>query len=377
MKKILFIAHSGHGGGAESVLAHLINSTFNDTSKYTNFVIYPKFQGVAFRDMIKSDVYLKSVIYRSNSPSTLKNIICNLYNIPALLYLVVFCFVKRIDLIYINSSVTFIGSVLALLTRTKAVWHIHEQTNRNQKIIPNYIYSAYRKLFSSNRFKLIFVSAFSKRLWEKELVIKMDHATIIYPPVKNVNISDSFEKDRVGFCFGYMGALIKEKNILLLLEAFSEVIKLRVDSQIFVKIAGEGILRDEIFRRVEELGIKEKVEIVGYSNDVDSFFSNIDVLIQPSFNESWGLVALEALAYCKTVIMTKETGLKEILNDGVDCLFIDPLDKNDLVDKMLFLLDHKLVCVNIAKCGNLKFKSFDFNNNFNNKIHLVLLKMKG
>jgi glycosyltransferase involved in cell wall biosynthesis len=372
MKNILFISHSGNGGGAENVLAHTINDTFENSSKYKRFVIYPKFQGLQFKKMLNPNVYSRVVFYRSNSSNTLKSIICNIINVPGLFYLLGFCYLKRINVIYINSSVNFIGTIVGILTRTKVIWHIHEQPNDKVKIIPNYIRNIYKNIFISPKFNLIFVSGFSREKWEKTLSIKIEKASIVYPPVRSTESSFLIKKTNSEFCFGYLGALVNEKNIISLLEAFATIVKLNTTLEVNLKIAGNGLLRTEIKQMCDELGIADRVEILKFNSDVSDFFSKIDALVQPSYSESWGLVALEAMSYGKAVVLTKESGLKEILKDGVDCLFIDPLDTVDIAKKMNFLLDNKLDCSKIAENGFLKFQSFNFNDNFNRAVQSLV-----
>ncbi|PKB17433.1 glycosyltransferase family 4 protein [Flavobacterium sp. 5] len=371
MKNILFIAHSGKAGGADNVLSYAINNTFGDKVKYKRFVVYPKFQGLDFLKLLNPNILTKSIFYRSNSSNFFKSIICNIINIPGLVYLLIFSYVNKINIIYINSSVNFIGAVLAFLTPAKILWHIHEQPNEKVKIVPNYLHNIYKNFFLSNKFNLIFVSNHSKEIWENTLSINILKANIIYPPIKNDGIIVGNNLNDNEFCYGFLGALVREKNIITLLEAFSEISKIRVNIITKLVIAGNGILRDEIIAKATELDIINRIELLEFNNDVSAFFSKINVLVQPSYNESWGLVAIEALSCSRAVIMTKETGLKEILIDDVDCLFFDPLNKNDLIDKMIFLLDNDVECINLGQNGYSKYMSFNFNENFDNSIKSI------
>ena len=70
-------------------------------------------------------------------------------------------------------------------------------------------------------------------------------------------------------------------------------------------------------------------------------------MVVPSFNESWGLVALEAMSAGIPVIITRNSGLTEIFEQGKHCLFFDPHDQTQLVNAMRRLqsepeLRHKL-----------------------------------
>ena len=66
-----------------------------------------------------------------------------------------------------------------------------------------------------------------------------------------------------------------------------------------------------------ELNITEKVIFFGNSHEIDSILSNSDLFLLPSETESFGLAALEAMAWGVPVISSNTGGLPEVNFDGI------------------------------------------------------------
>jgi glycosyltransferase involved in cell wall biosynthesis len=92
-------------------------------------------------------------------------------------------------------------------------------------------------------------------------------------------------------------------------------------------------------RLVQELGLTEKVNFLGYVADEDlpNFYSLADIYIHLAKNEPFGLSVLEALAFGIPVISVKEGGPGELIKEGETGLFCEPNEK-DLAKKTIYLL---------------------------------------
>ena len=77
------------------------------------------------------------------------------------------------------------------------------------------------------------------------------------------------------------------------------------------------------------------VHFVGHQNDIRPSLAACDLVIVPSHQEAFGLVALEALAYGKPVIATHAGGLPEIVRDGMTGRLVPPNDPDALVEAIL------------------------------------------
>ena len=112
----------------------------------------------------------------------------------------------------------------------------------------------------------------------------------------------------------FVGNLIKRKNVDSLLDS-----KKIANSDYYLVIVGDGPLFKNLKKRVEEENIRDVI-FTGSRNDVEKIIPSCDVLVLPSFSESFGLVLIEALACGKPVIGSNVGGITEIITDDVGLL---------------------------------------------------------
>jgi len=110
----------------------------------------------------------------------------------------------------------------------------------------------------------------------------------------------------------FTGRLVHEKGVLVLIDAITTVLR-DIDAKFI--IVGAGYLKDEINRRVSEMGISDKVYLTGFIDDETSkkLFMIADVCVVPSLYEPFGIVALEAMAAKTPVVVSQVGGLVEIV----------------------------------------------------------------
>lgn len=112
----------------------------------------------------------------------------------------------------------------------------------------------------------------------------------------------------------FVGNLIKRKNVDSLLEA-----KKIANSDYYLVVVGDGPLFKKLTKKVEDENIRDVI-FTGSRDDVENIIPSCDVLILPSFSESFGLVLIEALACGKPVIGSDVGGISEIINESVGLL---------------------------------------------------------
>ena len=121
----------------------------------------------------------------------------------------------------------------------------------------------------------------------------------------------------------FVGNVIKRKNVSLILDAKKEC---KTDFELV--IVGDGPLLNDLKRKVKDENI-EDVVFTGAKRDVENIIPTADLLILPSFSESFGLVLIEALACGVPVIGSNVGGIKEIITPDVG-LLIDPENPSSL-----------------------------------------------
>lgn len=122
----------------------------------------------------------------------------------------------------------------------------------------------------------------------------------------------------------FIGRLVPEKGVQVLLEAFSRLLPQFSDIKLLVGGAGpfEGYLKT----KADDLVPAGKVEFLGFLNEVErnQLLKQSDVAVFPSLYEPFGIVALEAMAAQIPVIVSDTGGLSEVVSHGIDGYKVPP-----------------------------------------------------
>jgi L-malate glycosyltransferase len=95
-------------------------------------------------------------------------------------------------------------------------------------------------------------------------------------------------------------------------------------------MVGDGPDREPLERRIDELGLRDRVRFAGEQHDLVAWLSAADVFLLPSAQESFGLAALEAMACELPVVAARVGGLPEAVEDGATG-YLCPLDAVDVM----------------------------------------------
>jgi glycosyltransferase involved in cell wall biosynthesis len=118
------------------------------------------------------------------------------------------------------------------------------------------------------------------------------------------------------FVIGICGRLVPMKGHKYLFRAVSEI--LSACPNIKVVVIGDGPMKHELMKTVNELGIHDVVRFFGYRTDAACLPFIFDVAVNPSISgETFGNILIEAMACRKPVIASDFSGFKEVVADGV------------------------------------------------------------
>lgn len=137
----------------------------------------------------------------------------------------------------------------------------------------------------------------------------------------------------------FVGSLIPRKCPDLLLEAVAET------EDIPCVFVGDGPMRAKLERRARELGIADRVALLGNlaPQELGRIYSEADVLVLPTVSDAFPLVALEAMACGTPVLATRVSGLPEMIEDWQTGFLVKPGDVGQLAMGIRFLTgDDKL-----------------------------------
>jgi 1,4-alpha-glucan branching enzyme len=116
----------------------------------------------------------------------------------------------------------------------------------------------------------------------------------------------------------FIGRLVPEKGVQVLLEAFSLLLPQLPDLKLLV--GGTGPYLNYLKTRSEEIGLTGKIEFMGFLDEEQRNYhlKQADVAVFPSLYEPFGIVALEAMAAQIPVIVSDTGGLSEVVTHGID-----------------------------------------------------------
>ncbi|WP_367996731.1 glycosyltransferase family 4 protein [Haloferax volcanii] len=134
------------------------------------------------------------------------------------------------------------------------------------------------------------------------------------------------------FSLLFVGNLVERKGLILLIDAVDELSK---GYDIELTIIGSGKDEDRFRSRVKEVGLDDRINFVGYVDDLAPYYRGADLFVLPSFSESFGIVYLEAMACGTPVIGT--TGVPELVVPGNrECsIRVDLSDSSNLSNAIL------------------------------------------
>lgn len=103
-------------------------------------------------------------------------------------------------------------------------------------------------------------------------------------------------------------------------------------------MVGDGPERSNAEWRARNCGVDRKVHFMGKQDNIEELISISDLLLLPSENESFGLVALEAMACEVPVVASKVGGLPEVVSDGVDGFLVECRNVDAMAQRALAIL---------------------------------------
>ena len=172
----------------------------------------------------------------------------------------------------------------------------------------------------------------------------------------NLNLLKSINKDRLPpkLRFGFLGTLLPNKGVHLLIKAFSRVkqtgAKLKIYGKLTVYKGFENYLG-----YIRKLAQNKNIRFMGeYPNEsIVEILAEIDVLVVPSvWCENSPRVIQEAFAAKTPVIASKIGGIPELIEDGVNGLLFQPNDINDLYRKINSIIENPFLIEKIKQSIN-------------------------
>jgi len=198
--------------------------------------------------------------------------------------------------------------------------------------------------------KIITVSNLTRDIVINKYNINPDKVETVYNAVEPVNISENtiikkgFDEKVVTF----LGRITLQKGPEYFIEAAYKVLQV-MDNVRFV-MAGSGDMMERMMRRAAALKITDRFHFTGFlkGSDVFTMLDMSDVYIMPSVSEPFGISPLEAMQSNVPVIISKQSGVAEILTHAVK---LDFWDIDAMADAIYGILNYPALANMFIKNG--------------------------
>jgi glycosyltransferase involved in cell wall biosynthesis len=129
---------------------------------------------------------------------------------------------------------------------------------------------------------------------------------------------------------GATGRLTPQKGFTYLIRAMPFILEAYPHAR--VMFVGDGLLEAQLKSLAGELGIADQCQFLGFREDVPELLACFDIFVLPSLWEGLSISLLEAMAAGKPLVTTNIKGNREVIDDGVDGLLVNPADPVALAD---------------------------------------------
>lgn len=149
----------------------------------------------------------------------------------------------------------------------------------------------------------------------------------------------------------FVGTLTEKKGVEILINAIPKILE-KVSNAKFM-IVGEGRRKKSLIKLAGSLGVRDKVSFVGAVDGyaLPAYYRRADVLVLPSFFETFGIPLIEAMSTKIPVISTRLGGIPEIVKNGENGILVERGDVEALADAIGYLLLNPKIATGMGKRG--------------------------
>ncbi|HLD03196.1 MAG TPA: glycosyltransferase family 4 protein [Candidatus Dojkabacteria bacterium] len=256
------------------------------------------------------------------------------------------------DVIHAHDWMTFdAGIKLKKLFNIPLIVHVHSTEYDRTGNNPNSAIREFelRGLLAAD--KIIALSEFNKNKIVEHYGIDPKKIVIVHNAIEKEgqNFSETAEKfTNSEKMVLFLARLSVQKGGDYLLRAAQKV--LNAMPNIRFVFVGKGNMLEQLINLSIDLGISDKVTFAGALNhdQVDKMYRNADLFVMPSTSEPFGITTLEAIKNGAPVLISKQSGVSEVLKNA---LKVDFWDIDEMANKILAVLGHESLQETLVENG--------------------------
>jgi len=255
------------------------------------------------------------------------------------------------DVIHCHDWMTFMAGIKVKEEKHKPlVVTVHSTEFDRSPLNPNpwITHVEWQGMYAADR--IITVSEYMKRRLVEKYSVPEAKITVVYNAVD----AEALRGPKVRFGLDekvvlFLGRMTMQKGPDYFLRAARKVVDKEKGTR-FVMV-GTGHMLPELINQSIQLGLSDKVLFTGYADSVEEYYRMADVYVMPSVSEPFGIAALEAMAAGAPVIISKQSGVSEVVRH---CMKVDFWDIDEMANKIIGILRYKQLKYEMERNGTME-----------------------
>lgn len=155
----------------------------------------------------------------------------------------------------------------------------------------------------------------------------------------------------------YHGRITIQKGVDYFIRAARKVVD--YDPNVVFVISGKGDMERQIMHQVGEMGLSQNVIFAGalWYDERDQMYQNVDLVVMPSVSEPFGLVPLEAIRHRTPSLISKQSGVAEVMSH---VLKVDFWDTDQMANKILAALRYPVMHQQLVNEGRREIEKLSW-----------------
>jgi glycogen(starch) synthase len=266
---------------------------------------------------------------------------------------------ETFEVVHAHDWMTFpAGLAVAALKGVPLVVHVHStEFDRSGAHIDQRIYDIERRGMHG-AIKVIAVSHLTKDVITHHYGVDPSKIEVVYNAIEKTNGNGNFDEEQYKIhqdekIVLFLGRITMQKGPEYFLAAAKKV--LEVMENVKFVMAGSGDMIRRVIEMAAAMGIGHKVLFTGFLRgaDVEKVFKMADLYVMPSVSEPFGIAPLEAMSNDVPVIISKQSGVSEVLSHA---LKVDFWDVNEMANKIIAVLRHPPLASTLRQHGSFEVK---------------------
>jgi glycogen(starch) synthase len=257
---------------------------------------------------------------------------------------------ENFDVVHAHDWMTYpAGEAVSRKNHKPLVVHVHStEFDRSGEHVNQAVYDIERKGMHAAA-KVITVSNLTKDTVVNRYGVHPDKVEVVYNAVEHngdgVCHIPVEKKDKIVL---FLGRITMQKGPEYFLAAAKKVLQV-IDNVKFI-MAGSGDMMPKIVELAASMGLGNKVLFTGFltGEDVNRAYKMADLYVMPSVSEPFGISSLEAMNRNVPVLMSKQSGISEVVTHA---LKVDFWDIDEMANKMIAVLKRPQLKTALSKNG--------------------------